>query len=439
MTQEDEKKYSLNILIYEYLLKNHFDKTASAFKDELDITDFKPSDHAPSLSTWYNAFIETAEVRSGQKFIPESLNRIEGIMLKLENEKQRYSRMKGSSQAKGPSGMRAPFDSRPQQVPNLDKCDLHHLNGRHQDCTIGHSAQNTRGTMQGNIQVRNHMPPVVQPILSEIKRIDLGLPTITMSCFCPLNNILIAHSSDSTIHFYNLATNEIEYDFSTQRRTMRMIKSREVSGVIYFAYSCDGYCIKLCKYEHMKKDDINAFELETSIKGFCLNEECLYVLDSDGVKAFAFSGIFMNALSCPDAVSIECFGNNLVVAEESKISEYDARLSTETGVVARGAYLSLRVKRNVAFIISSDSIQAIDSRMGSVVASVKCMLPYKDLSILSNTIAVCTSAELFYASDVIPLKNPIEIAQFNCLNHGGLLVVSSDGIVILFSKIQAYE
>lgn len=443
MALEDDKKHSLDLLIYEYLLKNHFDKTANALREELDLTDFKLSDHAPSLSVWYDAFIETAEVRSGQKFVPESLNRIEGIMLKLENDKQRYSRMKSSPQIRSSLTMRKPFDLRSQPTSSFDKCDLQHSNGHPnalQDGPMGyHSVQGMRSNMQSSIQMRHHMSPVTQPILSEIKRIDLGLSIVTASCFCSQNSTLIIHSSDGTIHFYNLTTNEIEYDFPILRGTLKMLKAREIDGVIYFAYSYNEYCINLCKYEYMKKDDIRVFEFEASIKEFCLGKEYLYVLDNSGVKAFTFSGTYVNASKHPEAFSVEWFGNNLVVAEGSKISEYDPNLSAEVGVIAMGVQSIFKVKGNVGFIISSDSIQAIDSTTGSVVASVKCTLPCKDLSILSNTIAVCTTTDLFYASDVIPLKNPIEIAQFICLNHRGLLAVSSDGIVTLFSKMQAYE
>lgn len=346
MSQEDTKKHSFNILIYEYLLKNNFEKTANTFMEELGIANITLGNGASSLSTWYDAFIETAEVRSGEKFIPESLNRIEGIMFKLENDKHRYSRMRSFSTTGGS------FDPGSQNASSFDKCSLHRR-GIYQNGPIDCSSQGIYGSV-----LRSHPLPGPHP-LSEIKRIDLGISAITTSCFCPLNSILIVHSSDGRIHFYNLATNEIEYGFSTRRKGMKMIKAIESGDTIYFAYSCDGYCVNVCSYAHMKKDDMCAIESETLISDLCLSKDYVYVLDGM-IKMFTLSGACVRMLVCQGGTSIEWINGSLAVARTSKISEYDAFLSGEIGVIAVGTNLAFKAKGGIAFIILDGSIQAID-------------------------------------------------------------------------------
>jgi len=89
----DEMTDGFNKLIYEYLLKQNYNKTASVFLAECNIGNIHINDYPPTLFRWYVNFIETADIRCGNLYVPESLNRIEGIMLRLENEKQRFLRM----------------------------------------------------------------------------------------------------------------------------------------------------------------------------------------------------------------------------------------------------------------------------------------------------------------------------------------------------------
>lgn len=416
MAQEyNDKKDSLNILIFDYLIKNRYSKAAEALKGELGLADIEITYTPPSLSTWYNIFLETSEVRSGNKFTPDALNRIEGIMHKLESEKQRFSRMKSVASVGSPvSKKEARTDPRPHQA--TEKFDSYF------------------GQSKGSFPAPPSFPAPM--ILVEIKRIDLGISSIILSHFCYLNNFLITFSSDNRFYFYNLVTNEIEYDFLVQRRSLKGFKVREIGKTIYFAYSCDDFSINLCKYEFMKKEDIKIFDFEIPIKSFCLSNDAIYVLDDNSIKMFSFAGICMASVKISNVSYIEHFSANLLAVDSNKISEFDQRLSPEPKVITKGVYPTFRLKGEVGFITNNDTIQAIDPKNMSVVNSVKCALPIKDIALLHNTIAVCTSTDLFYATDVISLRNPIEISQFLCLNSKGMLVLSSDGIITLYSKIQ---
>jgi hypothetical protein len=251
-----------------------------------------------------------------------------------------------------------------------------------------------------------------------------------------LNNFLITFSADNRLYFYNLITNEIEYDFLVQRRSLKGFKVREVGKTIFFAYSCDDFSINLCKYEFMKKEDIKIFDFEIPIKSFCLSNDAIYVLDDNSIKMFSFSGICVASVKISSISYIESFGNSILSVDSNKISEFDQRLASEPKVLTKGVYPTFRVKGEIGFITINDTIQAIEPKNMSIVNSVKCALPSKDIALLHNTIAVCTSTDLFYATDVIPIKNPIEISQFFCLNSRGMLVLSSDGIITLYSKVQ---
>lgn len=411
-SREDDKKDSLNLMIYEYLLKNDFQKSASSFKEESGIPECKMADSQPMLSLWYNNFMETVEVRSGLKLSPDSLSRIEGIMLKLENEKQRYARLRSPS-------------NRPQTMTR-----------RSIDPRFSSTPPNDPG-MVSSSPMPGYPHTAASPLLLEYKKIDLGISSMLHSNFCSLNNILIVFSKDLHFYFYNLETNEIEYDFAILQKSLKLLKVKEVQNTIYMAYSSDDYSIRLCKYENTKKSDIKVFDLESPLKSFCISHDTLYVLDSMGmIKSFTFLGVCTGAIQVGGALSIECTANKLLTIDAGKVAEYDLRLSAEISVIACCRYPTVKIKNDYIFLILNDSIQVVDSKIGSMISSVKCTLPNKDVAILFNTIAVCTATDLFYATDVIPVKNPIELDEYSCFNTKGLIFISSDGIVTLYTRIS---
>lgn len=399
ISKEYDKKDSLNFLIYEYLLKNDFKKTADSFKEETGISLSNLNDSKPALRQWYDIFIETAETRSGLGKSPDALDRIEGIMMKLENEKHRYSKIRS-------------IMNKPQQIM------------RRSDPYSGSSSP----------VIHPQPSPQTQTMLVEVKKIDLGVSPLILSIFCPIKNILIAYSSDLRVYFYNLVTNEIEFDFSIGQRPLKYFKVKESKETIYMAYSTDEFTIRLCKYEFMKKEDVKVFEFETAFKSFCLSFDTLYVLDDSNIKSFTFLGMCTGATKASHVLSIECADNKLLVADSMKVTEYDIRLNVEINVLARCRFPVLKVKNDEIFLILNDSIQVFDAKIGSLLSSVKSTLPCKDVALLFNTIAVCTSTDIFYATDIIPVKNPMEMSTYSCFDTKGLLVVSFDGIVTLYSR-----
>lgn len=411
--ENNNSKESLNLLIYEYLFKNDYHKAAQVFKEECGVGDCKINDHTDILSTLYNCFVETVEVRSGQRINPDSLNRIEGIMMKMENEKNRYSRLRQTMNCPSP---RARMD-----LPRM----------------MSHPPSDPYNNQSSPVVTHNHPP---HPILNEIKRIDLGVSNLILSSFCVLNNILVVYSTDSHIYFYNLATNEIECDFPISTpRPLKHMKVRETENSILLAYSADDYSIRLCKYSNMKREDLKIFEFDIPFRSFCFNTDTLFILTDQGIKSYNFMGVCTGASKPFHAVSIECLGNRLLIVDPTKIAEFNLATNNEVMIFARSRFPMLRVKNHEAFLILNDSIQVVDSKLGNVIANVKSTLPCKDVALFANTIAVCTGSDLFYASDIISVKNPIEVSYYNCLNSAGLLVVSAEGMIVLYSKAGVYE
>ncbi|KAM0679498.1 hypothetical protein GINT2_002342 [Glugoides intestinalis] len=416
LSKDDNEKDSLNLLIYEYLLKNNFQKTANSFKEEAGITNYSPTDSRPVLATWHSMFLETVDVRSGNKACSDSLNRIEGIMLKLENEKQRYARIRGLSPGRPPawrphpSFRPPPFQSDPFSSTSSSPAPL-------------------------SPHAHAHAPP----ILAEFKKIDLGLCSLVFSGFCSNNNILIVYCSEMKFYFYNLATNEIEFDFSTAPRCIKTLKIREVAESIYFAYSLDDYGVTLCKYEFGKKTDIKNFVFDSPIKSFCISNDTLYTLNEASVQAHMFLGGSNGISRQIRAQEVESAGSRLLLVDPGRIIEYDFRLGTEVAILAKGRFPRVRIKGSDIFLLLNNAIQVIDATSGEMFSSVKCNLPSVDVALLNNTIAVCTQGDLFYATEIIQQKNPIEMSSYSCFNTTGLIVVSSDGIVSLYNKVTSYD
>lgn len=413
ISKEYDKKDSLNFLIYEYLLKNNFKKTAEMFQEETGISLSNLNDSKPALRRWYDIFIETAETRSGLGNAPDALDRIEGIMMRLENEKRRHSRIRSIINKPPPAVRRTePYSGSSSPI-------IH---------------PKTHSIMQHSPQIPAQIPAQVPALLKEIKKIDLGIAPLISSVFCPVKNVLVVYSSDLQFHFYNLATNMIEFDFCIGPRPLKYFKVRENKEIIYIAYATDEFSIRLCKYEHMKKEDVKVFDFDTAFKSFCLSSDTLYVLEDGYIKSFTFLGMSTGKSKASHVLSIECAGNKLLIADSTKVSEYDIRLNVELNILARCRFPVMKVKNDEIFLVLNDSIQVFDAKIGNLLSSVNSTLPCKDVALLFNTIAVCTSTDLFYGTDIVQVENPMEMSTFSCFDVKGLIVVSFDGIVTLYSR-----
>ncbi|KAG0442440.1 hypothetical protein DMUE_0269 [Dictyocoela muelleri] len=92
MNKNEDTKKMFNMLIHEYLRKEGYQGTAKLFLAEANVEITRESQPFPLLYKWFEAFNDICMVRSGKKKNKDSLARIEGVMLKLENDKKRISR-----------------------------------------------------------------------------------------------------------------------------------------------------------------------------------------------------------------------------------------------------------------------------------------------------------------------------------------------------------
>ncbi|ADM11437.1 uncharacterized protein Eint_041500 [Encephalitozoon intestinalis ATCC 50506] len=124
---------TLNMLVYDYLLKMKYEGSAKLFINEAGIGDFKPGDGMPVLAQWYAAFHDISAVRSGLSSNLQDLSRIEGIMMKLENEKRRYQHIgRMDPTAMGYGGGMDPYKQYPMyyQHQQFDQRKMYEMYGQ---------------------------------------------------------------------------------------------------------------------------------------------------------------------------------------------------------------------------------------------------------------------------------------------------------------------
>lgn len=124
---------ALNMLVYEYLLKMKYEGSAKVFLGEAGVGDFKPGEGMPVLAQWYGAFHDISAVRSGLSSNPQDLSRIEGIMMKLENEKRRHQHIGRVDPTSGYGGMVDPYSQYPvyyQYQQQLEQRKMYEMYGQ---------------------------------------------------------------------------------------------------------------------------------------------------------------------------------------------------------------------------------------------------------------------------------------------------------------------
>lgn len=398
----DKMILSFNRLVYEYLVKCKYEKSAMAFKMECQLDDVRMNEAPPTLLSWYSIFIETADVRSGRVYVPDGLNRIEGIMLKLENEKQRYARMSSVNPSywKSAGGY---YEHEGQYSPVL--CPQ----------PPGPAAQSA-----------------AQGLLKEYKRIELNLPFIFIARFCPASKILLCCCVDGKVYFYNLSKNIIECSAPLQRRPARQLACVETHEGILFAYSVDDYTLFLCRYANGKKEDVQTIELELAMRSFCLGSSLFVLSENSVLRIFSLSGEPLRTIKLPPAVlSIEIFSGSPLLVEATRVIEYDLSVGTEIKTLAKGKHPIVCVKDDLAFVICNDSIQAFNQKSPFPALTLKASIDCRDIAMVLGRVAVCTGNEIFYGNDVISVQNSIGVFSFSLQGASGLMIVASDGLLLL--------
>lgn len=420
----DEILVNFNRLVYEYLLKMQYEKAAKLFKVEAQVGDVRVNDTAPVLLNWYNIFIETADVRSGKTYVPESLNRIEGIMLKLENDRQRYARMSAvvAPQRKSPLG----------QVPNYyDAVEKPYSHERPPLPTFPVEPHCGKAPQQTQIPVTG---------LKEYKRIDFNIPYIYTTQYCPLSRILINACADGKLYFYNLAKNIIEFSFAMKTRKTKAITFNETQDGIYLAYDIDKYSLFLFKYSEGRKNDIKTIESDQGITSYCFVNDAIAILYKNSIlRIFSINGVFIRQFEVASSCyAVEGFGSNMLLIEQNRVVEFDYTAGLDVKIIIKGKTQAVHVKDGCVFAIYSDMIQVFQmfpQVQPFPICSLKSTIDCRDITFVFNTVAVCTGNDVYYSNTIFPAPNSIGVFNFSLQGISGLMTVSSDGRVTLMSCI----
>lgn len=447
----EERLTGFNKLVYEYLVKSNFVKTAHVFMQEAQLGEIHINESPPTLLNWYSIFIETADVRSGKVYIPESLNRIEGIMLKLENDKQRFSRMgsspygqrrtsprinemqmrhpRGASPTLGPISPCSP-KSRSPMTPfdRYDPRDMERNPG------MERMSQMERTPPQPFFQ---QCEPLPGPTLSEEHHCNLKLPfMITLARFCPSSRILICCCAGGSMYFYNIERAEVEYDFQTPLAAINKLQILEKDDAVFMAYSYDDFSLSLCRYSTGQKENIKLIELNVRVRAFVFGGNSLYILTENSIlKLYNLYGKLLKTFEIPGEVcSIDFFGNNILMIENSRVVEFDLNLNTEIKVLSNGMHPNVVVRDNHAFIIYSDLIQIFNLFSPFPVLTINTSLICKDLTMLRNGPVLCTSNEIFYGADHWTVPGLVAAAEVKLDGAPRLLVLTAQGLLLCYKS-----
>ncbi|KAI4291775.1 hypothetical protein PAPHI01_1049 [Pancytospora philotis] len=438
----EETVASFNKLVLEYLLKMKLDKSAAAFRKELGLDDVRLNDALPTLLNWYSIFLETAEVRAGITLVPDSLNRIEGIMLKLENEKLRYSQLKvsGAAEMRPHASLSRPaygqYSERPRAGDSTD------YGPRPSAYGTGPYPQRMPGMERDAPSTSAAAePPAVPPAsyfppLKEYNVVEMNIPYILAAHYCPQAQLLLLCAVDGKAYFYSLAAQKVEYSFVLPKPHVRQLRALEANHNIFFLVAFDDASLHLYRYANGIKEDMKPIESDTPIRSFCFGKRSIYVLaGSSTIRVYSFVGDLLKTLrvGC-NVLEIEFFGTNLLLVEAASVTEFDPNMGIEVKALARGKSPRVIVKDDFAFVIFTDSVQGFSGRSPFPVIAFKSTLNVVDIDLIANMVAVCTGNETYIGNDLYPISNSILVMPIVYHDVIGCIVLGSNAVLSYFTS-----
>ncbi len=403
----DEVKLSLEKLIYEYLVKMNYEESAKVFKKEGNIDEVRINESIPALLNWYNIFVETANVRSGNILLPDSLRKIEMIMNKLESDKNKYLKNSNHSKYQGMVGIGDNFDRQMTAQYLLEK---------------------------NNVKFS-------QRKIKEYKKIDLKIPFVYTSQFCPSRMILLMACADNKMYFYNISKNIIEYSLTIKTQNGVSISFKECHDGIFVAYALDTYSVYLFKYFDGMISEIKTIKSDNNLYSYKFLDKSMVILYANRIlKIFSLAGDLIKQTEISDqCYSLETFLNHILFIKEDTIMEFDYNIETEVRTPITGKVNNIIVKNGYLFVFYIDQIHVFNSfpqNKPICIYFFENRLELKDITCFYNSVAICFENELFYSNIKIQTSNAVGV--YTLLQHGKpvLMVLSSDGKILFISLIQ---
>ncbi|KAH9411546.1 hypothetical protein HK407_04g06480 [Ordospora pajunii] len=401
----------LNMLVYDYLMKMKYEGSAKMFCSEACLGEFKSNEGAPVLAQWYGAFHEISAVRSGFSSNSQDLARIEGIMMRLENEKRRqqqigkmegaaagygrgmdaykrqsvpyqqqYDQRKMYGQQMSPSseGMPGFYDPRKQapggyRMPHMSsrqnwfdeqnaiasKPSRRHAEERPEglESPMAHilgDGQHTEGGAMG-----------LSERLSGLKEVMCFVPgeaTIICSAVAQEHKMLVVSFSSKAIMVVNLLSGKKESMIETIEQVHDMkLKEYEDQVVIVCGVGGNDLLILRCGMK-----GVVHLEIANVLKGHnapIISYEVLdfiHSLDSAGImRKWSMNGVFeREEVMSGEIVHICCISeDNFMFADRHRVYVYDFELNIEMMEIMKGQAIEIkRIKEGFIIVFSNQAI-----------------------------------------------------------------------------------
>ncbi|KAM0672041.1 hypothetical protein CWI42_041990 [Ordospora colligata] len=402
----------LNMLVYDYLMKMNYEGSAKMFCSEAGLGEFKSNEGAPVLAQWYSVFHEISAVRSGFLSNSQDLARIEGIMMRLENEKRRqqqigkmdgavggygrgmdaykrqsmpyqqqYDQRKIYGQQTPPSseGMSGFYDPR-KQMPGGYR--MPHMSTRQnwfdEQNTIGSKPSRRHvdersdvleSSMGHTLAERQHTDGSIG--LKEVMCFVPGEATIICSAVAQEHKMLIVSFSSKTIMVVNLLSGKTESMIETIEQVHDMkIKEYEDQVVIVCGIGGNDLLILRCEMKggvHLEISNVlkghNAPIVSYEVLDF------IHSLDSAGImRKWNMNGVFeREEVLSGDIAHICCISeDNFMFADKNRVYVYDFELNIEMMEILKGQVTEIkRIKEGFIIVFNNQAIW-LDKRVQKV-------------------------------------------------------------------------
>lgn len=449
---------TLNMLIYEYLTKMKYEGTAKVFCSETGIGEFKAGEGTPLLAQWYGVFHDISAVRSGLSPNPHDLSRIEGIMMRLENERRRHQyigRVDGS--VGGYGGMRE-MDLYKQygmyyQPQQFEARKMYEMYGQMSPGDGGTRFYDPRkgGAEYRGMQGRMMYPrfeeqtgmcsmkmggrgreerryvdggPVVGPQVVEggaglepmcvagdrsfgLKEIMGFVPneySVVCSVVAREHKVLFVSSSNKTVTAVNLLSGKNEAVVETNGSQVIEIKIKEHPEQVVVVCNVGSNELLLMRYCMQGKA---GFEIGGVLKGHTapiVSYEVLdfiHSLDRGGImRKWSLQGGFeREEVVSGDVVHICCISDdNFMLADSQRVYVYDFELNIEMMEVLRGRASGIKRVDEGFIVVFKNQVVWLDKRMQKVKTLRLGSEEVRTAALIDSDIVVASSHEALFST-----------------------------------------
>ncbi|CAD25338.2 hypothetical protein [Encephalitozoon cuniculi GB-M1] len=419
---------ALNMLVYDYLLKMKYEGSAKIFFNEAGLENFKPGEGMPILAQWYAAFHDISAVRSGLSSNLQDLNRIEGIMMKLENEKRRYQHIgRIDPGAMGYGGTVDPYKQYPMYYQQFDQRKMYEMYGQMSptaDATPrfydprkgsmpgpgyraaqGYPRYHPRFEEQGvppakmapkqfrdegrsgNVESpsiatnQEGSSPLFESVLGGgdrqfgLKEVMLFVPsehTAVCSAVAGEHKILLVASSNKTITAVNLLSGKNESTVETDEKQVVEMKIREYEDEIIVV--CGIADNELLLVRCTMKGSAN-LEIAGILRGHTASIvsfevlDSIHSLDSGGImRKWTLNGVFeREEVLSGEILHICCISeDNFMFADRQRVYVYDFELNIEMMEILKGQALGIKRIKDGFIVVFRNQAIWLDKRIQKV-------------------------------------------------------------------------